>query len=298
MQKLKRLFRNIKFLMRHDLREIKNRDSISHEQLNVILDNLLSHELPDNPLKTKKPNIKNIEETIEHLISKKSSFARFGDGELELMNGKNIPFQSANPALSEKLKRTIESSEEGLMVGINYHYYHAELSGLLPVVKKFYRASVPHFRKTLDLYIDSEKQYYSAAMTQVYSFFESYAFEKHFERIKTIWKERNITIICGKTVFNEIENNIFDCASSIDYIHAPSLNAFDNYDEILNQASHVEKNNLIILILGPTAKPLVYDLHMLGYQALDLGHIAKDYDAYVKGQTRDEKYIVKFFSPD
>lgn len=284
--------------MRHDLREIKNRDNVSHEQLNVMLDNLLSHEIPERRLDIQKPNIMNIEGTIEHLISTKSSFARFGDGELALINGKDIPFQSASPALSEKLKKTINTSEDGLMIGINYHYYYADLSNLLPVVKKFYRSSVPQFRKVLDAHIHNEKQYYSAAMTQAYSFFEHYDFAMHFERLKRIWQERNITIICGKTVFNEIENNIFDCASNIDYIHAPSLNAFDDYNEILDKASQAEKDTLIILILGPTAKPLVYDLHMMGYQAIDLGHIAKDYDAYVKGQMRDEKYIVKFFSPD
>lgn len=38
------------------------------------------------------------------------------------------------------------------------------------------------------------------------------------------------------------------------------------------------KDRLIIIVLGPTAKLLAYDLNKLGYRALDLGHMAKAYE--------------------
>lgn len=283
--------------MRNDLKEIKNKDTILREQLHEILDNLLAYEIPEKSTSTIKPKIKNIEETIDFLINTQSSFARFGDGELSLINNKSIPFQDADPILAARLKQTLHADEKGLAIGINYHYYSG-LGNLLPVVKDFYRCSVPRFRAILNPHINFEKQYYSATTTQAYLFFENYEFDKHFAEIKRLWKERNITIICGATVFEKIENNIFNCAKRINYLHAPSKNAFTSYYDILREASNIDKGDLIAIILGPTAKPLVYDLHKLGYQALDMGHIAKDYDAYIKGYARNKKFITAFFSPD
>ena len=54
----------------------------------------------------------------------------------------------------------------------------------------------------------------------------------------------------------------------------------------------------MILILGPTATVLSYDLNNLGYRALDLGHIAKDYDAFCKKLNKDSNTISGFFAPD
>ena len=60
-----------------------------------------------------------------------------------------------------------------------------------------------------------------------------------------------------------------------------------------------KKNKVFICILGPTAKVLTYDLAMHGWQALDLGHIAKSYDWFMQNKTIDDmKSAMDFFSPD
>ncbi|WZV04682.1 GT-D fold domain-containing glycosyltransferase [Lentisphaerota bacterium WC36G] len=118
------------------------------------------------------------------------------------------------------------------------------------------------------------------------------------KKIQKLWKNRDISIICGEGIFDNIEVNIFDCASSIDYQYAPNHNAFKDYDKILNQALTIDKNRLIIIILGPTASVLACDLTVQGYQALDLGHIAKDYNSFVLNSNKDKKELKKFFAPD
>ncbi|MCG8708354.1 DUF1792 domain-containing protein [Brenneria sp. 4F2] len=58
-------------------------------------------------------------------------------------------------------------------------------------------------------------------------------------------------------------------------------------------------SRVVIIILGPTAKILSYDLGCFGYQALDLGHIAKSYDWYKKQKkihSLDNAF--NFFDPD
>lgn len=49
---------------------------------------------------------------------------------------------------------------------------------------------------------------------------------------------------------------------------------------------------------GPTAKALVYDLTLVGYRALDLGHLMKAYDFYKKNIQLTASNIVKFYLPD
>lgn len=123
-------------------------------------------------------------------------------------------------------------------------------------------------------------------------------FDEFYMEFKKIWNNIDIAIICGERVFSDIEYNIFNNASSIEYLYCPSKNAFDQYDEILSNAKKISKNKLIITILGPTAKVLVFDLQGIGYRALDLGHLAKDYNAYKKKIIKNKISIGKFFEPD
>ena len=39
-------------------------------------------------------------------------------------------------------------------------------------------------------------------------------------------------------------------------------------------------------------------MYNIGYSVLDLGHTIKDYDAYKKQKTMDNKNIYDFFAPD
>ena len=49
------------------------------------------------------------------------------------------------------------------------------------------------------------------------------------------------------------------------------------YEDILNAALCIDQSCLILVILGPAAEPLVYDLMRSGYQAVDIGQIDMDY---------------------
>lgn len=46
---------------------------------------------------------------------------------------------------------------------------------------------------------------------------------------------------------------------------------------------------LILLMLGPTAKVLGFQLSREGYQAIDIGHIDSEYEWYKVGVTRKTK---------
>jgi hypothetical protein len=164
--------------------------------------------------------------------------------------------------------------------------------------KSFIRHWAAKHRNKITSLTLPDKQYYDTGCTQLYALFKSYDFKDYFSKIADIWRDRDIVIICGSSVFDLIENNIFNCAKTIEYQYAPSIDAFDCYDELLGNAKSLDRQKLIIIILGPTATVLAFDLARMGYQALDFGHIAKDYDFFCKKIEHNDRTISDFFKPD
>ena len=291
-------FKNLKYLCQYNIKKMnrlseKSAESVSFEQLNKGMDNLV-YELPfmtPPPL----PKIKNYEETVDELIKTDKSIIRFGDGELFLISGRSIGFQAANPLLCKRLSEIFNVDDERIMIGINYYYWYASLSNFHEYPKFVYRTFISDIRQMAETMISYDKQYYSAGFTNMYTTFKHYNFSAFFEKIKNIFANKCVTIVCGSHVFNDIKFNIFDCCKSVDYILCPSQNAIDCYDEILKKSKQIPKENIVIVILGPTGKILAYDLIKSGYRVLDLGHLAKDYDAFMKQIPMTQQNIGKFF---
>jgi hypothetical protein len=105
-------------------------------------------------------------------------------------------------------------------------------------------------------------------------------------------------MICGEGTLDRIEYKLLDVCKSIEYIYAPATEAFDSYNKILGAAKTIDKNRLVCISLGPTAKPLAFDLSKEGYKVWDLGHLMKDYDTFMKRKPRTETEIIQFYMPD
>lgn len=77
----------------------------------------------------------------------------------------------------------------------------------------------------------------------------------------------------------------------------PSKSAFSVYDKILRNVLEVhEKEELILIALGPTATILAYDLAEKGVQALDVGHIDIEYEWFLRKDRTHKKIEGKFVS--
>lgn len=242
------------------------------------------------------PKIMSVDETLDILVNEKKSICRFGDGELSIVNGKGIPFQIFDEKLQKRLIEILQSSNDEVLIGLPRIAFYSK-ENTTDENKVFWRKKGEHFRNITLPWVDMNKQYYPTEVTLAYSYYINYDMEKYFAKFRKIWEGRDVVIITGKTVFDKITHNIFDNARSVEYIYGPSMNAFSEYDDILNKALEIDKNKIVISILGPTAKPLSYDLALKGYQALDLGHIAKSYDLYKKGISTNAKNV-NFYRPD
>lgn len=291
---LKIFIKNLTYLFRYNLKEMALNSQ--DESINRMFENM-KYEIADELKNLKKPNIKSPEATIQALIDNRPSFCRFGDGEFTLIEGQGIPYQTPSSKLSFRLREILQSQDENIFIGVPYCFY-SSVKGMRDFSKQYMRTWVSERRDQITDLCLPNKQYYDTTCSQMYSSYKDFDFKNYFENFKKVWSNRDITIICGETVFNKIVNNIFNCAKSIEYVYGPPTNAFDHYDSILDAAKQIDKNRLVLIILGPTATVLAYDLAKAGYQAIDLGHIAKDYDYYLKEVDHTEDSIAAFISPD
>ena len=241
-------------------------------------------------------SIADTHQSIEVLGDEKVSFVRIGKDEISLMQGNPTPAQQYDEKLAERLKEILLLQEKGLKVGIPYYYVYPQ-KNLNPYIE-VHSLSIADKRRFLFKHCRKNTEYLDACITQAYHIYESYDFEEHFRLAEELFRERDITMICGEGVLDRLQYRLLDVCKSVSYQYAPSTEAYASYDEILRQALSIDKNRLVCVALGSTAKPLVYDLYKKGYQVWDIGHLLKDYDCYKKRTQRTEKEIIQFYMPD
>ena len=241
-------------------------------------------------------NILSSEETLNEIIKKNRSISRFGDGEMELIFGKNLNFQEANKILIKKLRKVLKSRKKGLLIGINIPYNNRYLSYYNSRVRIYYIHWLEKLKLKLFTLIDLNKKYYSSFITRFYiEIKDKSKIPGYIKKLKQIWDKKDILIIEGEKSRLGIGNDLFNNSKSIKRILCPATNAFNVYQKIINRTKKIDKSNLILLALGPTSTILAYDLYKLGYRVIDVGHIDIEYEWFLRNATRkiqiDNKYV-------
>lgn len=111
----------------------------------------------------------------------------------------------------------------------------------------------------------------------------------YFRKIRKLWENRNILIVEGENSRSGVGNDLFDQAASVQRIICSSRNAYDDIEKIQEEILKHISGKLVLLMLGPTAKVLAYNISNLGYQAIDLGHIDSEYEWFKMGATSKVK---------
>lgn len=291
---------NIRYLFRYNLKEIySNQKSSININEAIAFSQKIKCELKNEWNDIFIPKSKNTMETCMELANSNKSIIRLGDGEFMLITGKDIPFQKYDENLAKKLKQIFKINDANLLIGGPVEYY-SYIPNLRNSVKEFLYFKGGEIFSNIKNYYNPETTYYSTTVSQVFPVFETYDFEKHFNLFKSIFNNKKITVITGEWIKRKIDHNIFldSNALSIDYIYGPSANAYNEYENLKKKIEKTPKDNILIFALGPAGKILAYDMYNIGYRVLDLGHIIKDYDAYKKQKTMDNKNMHDFFAPD
>lgn len=237
------------------------------------------------------PIIRPGQEAINKILTENSSMCRFGDGEFEIMLGRNrAQFQEYDELLGARLFEVFTCSDSSMIIAIadNYgslsKYTEAAANG----IREYLTPSVRQDHMKL---INLEKIYYDAYLSRPYIFMKNKSGAKDdFNLLKKIWKDRRLLIVEGEYTRMGMGNDLFSESISVERITCPARNAWDSYKEIHNEVSKADKEKLILISLGPAATVLAYDLFNEGYQAIDIGHIDNEYEWFLRGT--DERTII------
>ena len=244
----------------------------------------------------RRANVMSTEETVSYIIEHRCSVSRYGDGEFYVMKGGGNDFQHSDDRLRTKLTEVFTTRNPNLLICIPYTW--KDLRGLKRIVKVFYkRFLLGNYHNFLDR-IDFSVQYGDALFSRFYmDYTDKSLSRKRIELIKKIWKDRDLWIIEGVYTRMGVGNDLFDFSRSIHRILAPSKNAFDKYDAILDSVRQnvpKDKNVLILLALGMTATVMASDLCNEGWQAIDIGHLDVEYEWMLMGATRKVPIASRF----
>lgn len=223
---------------------------------------------------------------LNEIYEGRKSLARFGDGEFEIMRLKERPwFQKCSSKLAARLREVINSNVPDLCLAVADDfgnldkYTESAADGI-----RAYIAQNNTRHDVLKLFPEN-KMYYDAYVSRPYIIYKDKSYAKRlFKLWKKIWFDRDVLLVEGKTSCMGKGNDLLSDTRSVKRILCPEKNAFEKYDDILNQIlKFAQKSDLILVKLGPTATVLAHDLSVQGYQAIDVGQLDNEYDWYLMG---------------
>lgn len=232
-----------------------------------------------------KLQVANLDKTIDELIYKKRSFVRFGDGEIRLIEGNSLPLQKADRELALRLKEILMTESDKLMIGIPDIFI--SLKQYRKESQRFWKEHLLFFRKKYEKYCNHTIDYYDSFFSRLYYMYNNRNLSKtRFQKIKNIWKDKDVVIIESKTAHTGVDNDLLIKVNSVKRVICPEENAWDVYEILLKQALRYDKDTLFLVSAGPTAKPLVADLMKAGFRALDIGSLDMEYQWYLMNATQ------------
>lgn len=240
-------------------------------------------------------NILSLNETIEYIKKNNASVIRFGDGEMSLINNNKLGFQLNNNSLRDQLIKILGTSNKKLLLCIPNIF--EKLDNFTPRSFWFTIHHVFKYNKSWRKLTSQKQTYGDAFITRPFlSYKNKIHAENIFNNLFSIWQNKSVVLIEGSLSRLGVGNNMFKDVSDIKRILCPAENAFSKYDEIKKEVLKIPKDVLILISLGPTAKVLAYDLFMLGYRVIDIGHIDMEYEMFLRKAEKLIKVKYKYFN--
>nr|WP_297767833.1 GT-D fold domain-containing glycosyltransferase [uncultured Butyrivibrio sp.] len=226
--------------------------------------------------------VMSVDETIDELMNSNKSLVRFGDGELKVIRGGTLEFQEADKELADELTDLIGYRYDDLMVSVQDIFGNLDM--YVAKSQTFWKDHLLFYRKYYKKLCNPRRVYASTSFSRSYiTIADKSQSCRWFEKAKRIWKDKDVVIVEGKTTYNGVGNDLLDGCKSVRRIICPSTNAYGRIDEIRAECLTMPEDVLFLVTLGPAAKPLVRDLYLAGYRAIDLGQMDSEYDMFLAG---------------
>lgn len=235
--------------------------------------------------KYKMPNVMSDSETLDYILDKKCSVARYGDGEMNIMRGIGIKFQRYDRMLAQRLYQiAAASSNDSVLVCVPNIFQSTEAftASAKSWWKKYLYCTRGFWYKLF-----RQNVYGDTNISRFYVENTNRDRDEYVCKLKSIWNDKRILIVEGSKSRLGMGNDLFANALSVKRLLCPDKNAFDKYDEILAEVRrHLasQQQDMLICALGPTATVLCYDIANV-LQALDMGHVDIEYEWYLQKAT-------------
>ena len=201
------------------------------------------------------PPVLSESESIERIVRDKVSVARFGDGEYKLCRNKSLRFQRHSKELAHRLRMILYCDVP--------NFYAAVVSPLLGGENHKWKNHFVHNYRIIVKLNDTPR------LNSLVSFVEK---PGDIDRMKSIWHNRKAALITNPQTMRMAEScGFFTNASALNFISVPNTETFSRYPSLLKEAKRQPDDTLFLLACGPTATVLAYNLHIAGYQAVDIG---------------------------
>lgn len=235
-------------------------------------------------------NVMNNKETIDFIKKEHCSVARFGDGELSIIEGRSTSFEADNSSLREKLDKLIKTtSNNRLLICLNDIF--SGLDKFTPKARQFWEVHLnsQHNQKFFEELGKLNNVYGSATVTRPYMDYQNRKEAKYiFDGFKDIWRGRDILIVEGCYTRAGVNNDLFCTARSVQRIICPASNCWGKKDKIEKLIKKYGEGKIVLLMLGMTATVIAAELADFT-QVIDLGHLDGEYDWYNMHATQKVK---------
>ncbi len=219
-------------------------------------------------------------QTLKTIKSERISFARFGDGELRMMQSRttSFGFQTNSSELQQALLEIIDHAKQApdaLLVGINPPLQTDFWIGV-------YALTWNRTKQTLHGLDRVGSSFVSRDLV-----FRQYP-EQALKLWRDIWHGLKVTFVTGEGSRFELEPNLFDNLGSHNLVLSKPVQAFEDLDRLTEVLSK-DDSDLILIALGPTGTILTSRLAKMGKWALDIGHLPNSYREVFDGGKVPEK---------
>jgi len=206
-----------------------------------------------------------------------------------------MKYQKYNPKLAQRLEEVLNSEEEKLLIGINNVIDLTYSEKYNDFANNFWKGWLKDNKFKVLKLLSKNKQYYSSNITRFYiDYKDKTGIGEYIQRLRKIWENQDVVIVEGVYSRLGVGNDLFDNMKSIQRIICPSEDAFEKYEEIMQEILKIDKKKMIMLALGPTATVLAYDLYKMGYRAIDIGHVDIEYEWFLRKATEKIKIETKY----
>ncbi|MBQ7351396.1 MAG: DUF1792 domain-containing protein [Clostridia bacterium] len=242
-----------------------------------------------------KLKVMNTSDTLDYILEHNCSIARYGDGELTIIDGGYLHFQSSNPELGERLKN-VKTTENCLVCIPDAFGGNLDREVLTKLEVDFWEDNVSKNKEKWENLFSECSVLGDAFISRFYlRYLDRDVATQNLNKLRQLWDGRDIVFVEGKNSRLGMGNDLFFNAKSIRRILCPLKDAFDRYEDIkASILKNCKKGDLIIVALGPTATVLAHDLSDSGLQLLDLGHIDIEYEWYLSGTKKKTPVKNKF----